>query len=89
MLPFAVQQLVEGGGEGEGVLAYEFVGSDAPGFGMLGVGVERDAGHVEEGGFFGYVAGVGHDAFGLVDEEAEVQVALGRQDVQPGHVEPQ
>ena len=56
---------------------------------MLGIGVERDAGHIEEGGFFGYIAGVGHDTFGLVDEEAEVQVALRRQDVQAGHVKPQ
>ena len=66
MLPFAVQQLVEGGGEGKGVLPDELVGSDTPGFGVLGIGVERDAGHIEEGGFFGYVAGVGHDTFGLV-----------------------
>ena len=56
---------------------------------MFGVGVERDAGHIEESGFFGNVAGVGHDALGLVDEEAEVQIALGRQDVQVGHVKPQ
>ena len=89
VLPFAVQQLVEGGGEGKGVLPDELVGSDTPGFGVLGIGVERDAGHIEEGGFFGYVAGVGHDTFGLVDEEAEVQVALRRQDVQAGHVKPQ
>ena len=85
----AVQQLVEGGGEGKGVLPDELVGSDTPGFGVLGIGVERDAGHIEEGGFFGYIAGVGHDTFGLVDEEAEVQVALRRQDVQAGHVKPQ
>ena len=89
VLPFAVQQLVEGGGEGKGVLPDELVGSDTPGFGVLGIGVERDAGRIEEGGFFGYVAGVGHDTFGLVDEEAEVQVALRRQDVQAGHVKSQ
>ena len=60
-----------------------------PRFRVFGVGVERDAGHIEESGFFGNVAGVGHDALGLVDEEAEVQIALGRQDVQVGHVKPQ
>lgn len=58
------------------------VGTDTPGFGMLGVGVEGDAGDVKEGGFFGNVARVGDDAPCLIDEEPEVQVALWRQDVQ-------
>ena len=35
-----VQQLVEGGGEGSRVLPDKLVGSDAPGFGVLGIGVE-------------------------------------------------
>ena len=48
MLPFAVQQLVEGGGEGKGVLPDKLVGSDTPGFGVFGIGVERDAGHIEK-----------------------------------------
>ena len=80
MLPFSVQQLVERGGEGEGVFADQLVGTDTPGFGMLGVGVEGDAGDVKEGGFFGNVARVGDDAPCLIDEEPEVQVALWRQD---------
>lgn len=84
VLPVAVQQLVEGGSQCKRVFAHQLVGADAPCFGVFGVRVQRDAGHVEEGGFFGDVARVGDDAFGLVDEEAEVQVALGRQDVQVG-----
>ena len=62
MLPFSVQQLVERGGESEGIFAYQLVGTDAPGFGMLGIGIEGDAGDVEEGSFFGDVSRVGDDA---------------------------
>ena len=40
----------------------ELIGSETPRFRVFGVGVERDAGHIEESGFFGNVAGVGHDA---------------------------
>ena len=61
MLPFSVQQLVERGGESEGIFAYQLVGTDAPGFGMLGIGIEGDAGDVEEGSFFGDVSRVGDD----------------------------
>ena len=89
VFPFAVQQSVEGVGEGDGVFADQFVGADAPGLGVFGVGVEGDAGHVEEGGFFGDVARVGDDALRLVDEEAEVQVALRGEDVQVGHLDVQ
>ena len=78
MFPVAMQQFVESGGEGNGVLPDELIGSETPRFRVFGVGVERDAGHIEESGFFGNVAGVGHDALGLVDEEAEVQIALGQ-----------
>ena len=31
------------------IFAYQLVGTDAPGFGMLGIGIEGDAGDVEEG----------------------------------------
>lgn len=86
MLPFSVQQLVERGGESEGIFAYQLVGTDAPGFGMLGIGIEGDAGDVEEGSFFGDVSRVGDDAPCLVDEESEVQVTLRRQDVQVGSI---
>ena len=53
---------------------------------MLGVWVERDARHIKESGFFGYVSGVGDDAFGIVDEVTEVQIALWREDVQVGSI---
>lgn len=89
VFPFAVQQFVEGGGKSEGVLSDKFVGSDAPSLGVFGISVECDAGYVEEGGLFGYVAGVGHYTFSLVDEEAEVQITLGREDMQVGHIKPQ
>ena len=53
---------------------------------MLGIGIEGDAGDVEEGSFFGDVSRVGDDAPCLVDEESEVQVTLRRQDVQVGSI---
>ena len=49
---------------------------------MLGVGVERDAGDIEEGSFLGNVSGVRHNAFCMVDEVTEMQITLRRQDVQ-------
>ena len=88
VLPFAVQQLVEGGGEGKGVLPDKLVGSDAPGFGMLGIGVERDAG-TSRRWLLRLCCRSRSRYLWLVDEEAEVQVALRRQDVQAGHVKSQ
>ena len=43
---------------------------------MLGVGVERDAGDIEEGSFLGNVSGVRHNAFCMVDEVTEMQITL-------------
>ena len=68
------------------VVGYQLVGTDAPGCGRLGIGIEGDAGDVEEGSFFGDVSRVGDDAPCLVDEESEVQVTLRRQDVQVGSI---
>lgn len=56
MLPAFVQQFVERGRKGEWVFAYQLVCSDAPSFRVFGIRVEGDARHIEESGFFGYVA---------------------------------
>ena len=44
---------------------------------MLGVAVERDAGHSVEGGLLGDVARVGDDAAGIGREPSELEIGQG------------
>ena len=57
-----------------GILAHQFVGAYLHGLYVLGVAVQRDAGHVVESSFLGHVSRVGDDAFGMGREIAELKV---------------
>ena len=65
MLPLAVNHACEFLTKAHGILAHKHVGTNLHGLDMLGVAVERDAGHGVERCLLGHIARVGDDAEGV------------------------
>ena len=81
-LPSSFLQGVEGLSQGLRVVTHQTIASLCHRFGMLGIGVERDARDVQEGRFLRHVSRVGHDGFRVAHQIPEGEVRLRLQNVE-------
>ena len=84
IFPAVLHELGDSLSQPLGIFADEEVGARFDGFDVFGIAIECDAGHAVEGGFFGHVARVGDDAFGVCREVAELEIGERWNEVEGG-----